>query len=81
MKATSPPTQFLDESKEKSQNADHFLLLVGKYNDIRKLDAEIIRECVECINVFQAKKVDKHRQQRIQIIYNYIDAVNLPDAE
>jgi DNA invertase Pin-like site-specific DNA recombinase len=73
--------QFLDDAKEKSLNADHFLALVRKYTDIRELDAEIIREFVERINVFQSEKVDGHRQQRIQIIYNCIGAVDLPDAE
>lgn len=73
--------QFLDDATEKSLNADHFLSLVRKYTDIRELDAEIIREFVERINVFQAEKVDGHRQQRIQIIYNCIGAVDLPDAE
>lgn len=73
--------RFLDDAKEKSLNADHFLALVRKYTDIRELDAEIIREFVERINVFQAEKVDGHRQQRIQIIYNCIGAVDLPDAE
>ena len=73
--------QFLDDAKERSLNADHFLALVRKYTDIRELDAEIIREFVERINVFQAEKVDGHRQQRIQIIYNCIGAVDLPDAE
>ena len=73
--------RFLDDAKEKSLNADHFLALVRKYTDIRELDAEIIREFVERINVFQAEKVDGHRQQRIQIIYNCIGAVDLPDVE
>ena len=62
-------------------HANHFLALVRKYTDIRELDAEIIREFVERINVFRAKKVDGHRQQRIQIIYNCIGAVDLPDAK
>lgn len=73
--------RFLDDAKEKSLNADHFLALVRKYTDIRELDAEIIREFVERINVFQAEKVDGHRQQRIQIIYNCIGAVDLSDIE
>ncbi|MDD6514873.1 MAG: recombinase family protein [bacterium] len=73
--------RFFDNAKEKSLNANHFLALVRKYTDIRELDAEIIREFVERINVFQAEKVDGHRQQRIQIIYNCIGAVDLPDAE
>lgn len=33
---------------------------------------------VERIIVFQAEKVDGHRQQRIQIVYNYIGALDIP---
>ena len=54
--------RFLDETKERSLNTDHFLALVRKYTDIRELDAEIIREFVEHINVFQAEKGGRHRQ-------------------
>lgn len=36
------------------------------------------REFVERIIVFQAEKVDGHRQQRIQIVYNYIGALDIP---
>lgn len=69
---------FLDEAKEKSHNTEYFLSLVRKYTDIKELDAEIIREFVERIIVFQAEKVDGHRQQRIQIVYNYIGALDIP---
>lgn len=55
-----------------------FLSFVRKYTDIKELDAEIIREFVERIIVFQAEKVDGHRQQRIQIVYNYIGALDIP---
>ena len=69
---------FIDQAKEKSLNAEHFLSLVRKYTDIKELDAEIIREFVEKIIVFKAEKIDGHRVQRIQIIYNCIGAVELP---
>ena len=69
---------FIDHAKEKSLNAEHFLSLVRKYTDIQELDAEIIREFVEKIIVFKAEKIDGHRVQRIQIIYNCIGAVELP---
>jgi len=52
--------------------------LVRKYTDIRDLDAEIIREFVERIIVYKAEKVDGHRVQRIQIVYNCIGVVELP---
>lgn len=70
--------QELDSAKEKSLNADNFLKLVRKYTDIQKLDAEIIREFVEKVIVFKAEKVNGCRQQRIQIIYNCIGAVEIP---
>lgn len=70
---------FLDEAKEKSLNTEYFLSLVRKYTDIKELDAEIIREFVERIIVFQAEKVDGHKQQRIQIVYNYIGALDVPN--
>lgn len=69
---------FIDHTKEKSLNAEYFLSLVRKYTDIKELDAEIIREFVEKIIVFKVEKIDGHRTQRIQIIYNCIGAVELP---
>lgn len=39
------------------------------------MDAEIIRELVEKVIVFKEEKVNGHRTQRIQIIYNCIGAV------
>lgn len=70
---------FINHAKEKSLNAEHFLSLVRKYTDIKELDAEIIREFVEKIIVYKAEKVDGHKTQRIQIIYNCIGAVALPE--
>lgn len=58
--------QFLDSAKEKSLNAEHFLLLVRKYTDIKELDAEIMRQFIEKIVVYKAKKVDGSRQQHIK---------------
>lgn len=72
---------FIDHTKEKSLNAEHFLSLVRKYTDIKELNAEIIREFVEKIIIFKAEKVDGHRTQRIQIIYNCIGAVELPSKQ
>jgi len=73
--------EFLDHAKEKSLNAEHFLSLVKKYADIKELDAEIIREFVEKIIVFNAEKVNGHKTQRIQIIYNCIGAIDVPNKQ
>ena len=52
-----------------------------KYTDIQELTGEIIREFVEKVIVFKAEKVDGHRQQRIQIIYNAIGVVEIPNEK
>ena len=57
-----------------------FLKLVRKYTDIKKLDAELIREFVEKIIVYKAETIDGHRTQKIQIVYNCIGAVNIPST-
>lgn len=69
----------MTRKKEDSLNAEHFLSLVKKYTDIRELDAEIIREFVEFIVVFKPERIDGQKCQRIQIIYNCIGAVELPN--
>lgn len=71
----------MDGAKQKAMNVEYFLSLVRKYTDIQALTGEIIREFVEKIIVFKAEKVDGHRQQRIQIIYNAIGAVEIPNEK
>lgn len=71
----------MDCAKQKAMNVEYFLSLVRKYTDIQELTGEIIREFVEKIIVFKAEKVDGHRQQRIQIIYNAIGAVEIPNEK
>ena len=71
----------MDGAKQKAMNVEYFLSLVRKYTDIQELTGEIIREFVEKTIVFKAEKVDGHRQQRIQIIYNAIGAVEIPNEK
>lgn len=60
-------------------NTDRFLALVRRYTDIRELDAEIIREFVEKIIVYKTERIDGHKVQRIQIRYNGIGYIELPN--
>ena len=73
--------QFLESTKEKSLNAEHFLSLVQKYTDIKELDAEIIRQFIEKIIVYKAEIVNGHRKQHIKVIFNCIGAVELPKPQ
>ena len=62
-------------------NVEYFLSLVRKYAGIQELTGEIIRKLVKKIIVFKAEKVDGYRQQRIQMIYNAIGAVEIPNEK
>lgn len=68
-------------AKDQALNTDNFLKLVKKYTEIKKLDAEIIREFVNKIIVFKAEKIDGKRQQKIRIYYNCIGAIDIPNKE
>lgn len=68
----------IHNARSKSLNAEVFIKLVRRYTDIQKLDAEILREFVEKVIVYQAEKIDGRRTQRVQIIYNCIGAVEIP---
>ncbi|MCD7862920.1 MAG: DUF4368 domain-containing protein, partial [Lachnospiraceae bacterium] len=67
--------------KESSANVDAFLSIVRKYTDIQKLTAEVIREFVEKIYVYQAEKVNGKRIQKVRIVWNCIGEFNIPAAE
>ncbi len=58
--------------KDDAMNMNQFLALVKKYTEVQELTAEIIREFVEKIYVYQAEKVDGHRVQRIKVVWNHI---------
>ena len=67
----------IQKQKERVLNTEHFLQLVRKYTDIQELDAEIIREFVNKVIVYNAEKVNGRRQQKIQIVYNCIGTIDL----
>ncbi|OQA71953.1 MAG: hypothetical protein BWY35_01800 [Firmicutes bacterium ADurb.Bin248] len=68
----------MTSEKESALGVDHFLALVRKYTDIKKLTAEIIREFVEKIYVYKAERIDGRRVQRIKIVYNCIGEFDPP---
>ena len=65
----------LAAEQETTGNVDRFLTLVRKYTDVQELNAEIIREFVEKVMVYQAEVVDGKRLQKIRIVWNCIGEV------
>lgn len=53
-------------------NVNSFVALARKHTDIRELSAEIVREFVERVEVFQPAQVGGRKVQRLRIVWNCI---------
>ncbi|MBR0278288.1 MAG: recombinase family protein [Clostridia bacterium] len=71
---------FIKCENENSNNADSFISIVKKHSEITELTAEIIREYVEKIYIYNAEKVDGRRVQMIKIVWNCIGDFVLPEG-
>lgn len=69
------------EQKEKSVNVDSFLSVVRKYLSFEKLDATILNAFIQKIIVHEADKSSGKRVQKIEIVYNFVGAIEIPEAE
>lgn len=55
--------------KENCINGNSFVALVRKHTDIQELNAEVIREFVERVEVFQPAQVGGRKVQRLRIVW------------
>lgn len=69
----------IDRSKERKDRIRDFMKLVDKYSNIKELTPEIIRSFVDRIIVHEKRKENGHYRQDVEIIYNFIGAVEFPD--
>ena len=69
----------IDSSKERRNRIRDFMKLVDKYSDIIELTPEIIRSFVDRIIIHEKRKENGHYRQDVEIIYNFIGAVEFPD--
>ena len=69
----------LEKRKEQQSRIRDFMKLVEKYSDIRELTPEIIRSFVDRIIVHEKRKENGHYGQEVEIVYNFIGAVEFPD--
>jgi DNA invertase Pin-like site-specific DNA recombinase len=64
--------------EEQSGNVEIFLALVRKYTDIQELNHTIVNEFIDKIIVYEPENKRKDRVQKIEIIFNGIGTVELP---
>ena len=69
------------EAVEKSkQSAGSFLRTVRRYTDITELTPNIVNELVEKIVVHQAQGTGKDRTQELEIHYNFVGVLEVPEV-
>ena len=69
----------LEKRKEQQSRIRDFMKLVEKYSDIQELTPELIRSFVDKIIVHEKRKENGHYRQEVEIVYNFIGAVEFPD--
>ena len=77
-KAQTLKAEIEKDKKEKDEILD-FLCLVEKYSSVEELTPEIIRSFVDKIIVHEKRKENGHYRQEVEIVYNFIGAVEIPD--
>jgi hypothetical protein len=66
---------------KRSGTAKEFLEIVKRYTQMKKLTPQILREFVEKIIVHHRQRIDGVDVQKVEIIYNCVGALKLPDKK
>ncbi len=62
-------------------NVDKFLGVIRKYTDIQELSPSIVNEFIDRIIVHEPEKARGNRIQQVEIIYNGIGAIEIPQNQ
>ena len=71
----------IEKSKRKSNDISKFVSLVDKYSDFEELTPEILRAFIDKVLIHKKEKIDGYYKHTIEIIYNFVGAVEIPDFD
>ncbi|MBQ0099519.1 MAG: recombinase family protein [Firmicutes bacterium] len=71
----------IEKAKNKFDNINRFMAVVKKYSDFEEITPEILRSFVDKVIIHEKVKVGKHYTHTIEIIYNCVGAIDLPDFD
>ena len=71
----------IEKSKRKSNDISKFVSLVDKYSDFKELTPEIMRAFIDKVLIYEKEKIDGYYKHTIEIIYNFVGAVEIPDFD
>ena len=71
----------IEKAQTKYDNIQKFMAIVKRYSDFEELTPEILRAFVDKIIIYEKQKVDGHIRHIIEIVYNFVEAIELPDFD
>ena len=71
----------IEHAKSKMDDITKFISLVDKYSDFEELTPEILRAFIDKVLIYEKQKVDGHYRHTIEIIYNFVGAIEIPDFD
>ena len=71
----------IEKAQTKYDNIQKFMAIVKRYSDFEELTPEILRAFVDKIIIYEKQKVGGHIRHTIEIVYNFVEAIELPDFD
>ena len=71
----------IEKNKSKTNNIVKFVSLVDKYSNFEELTPDILRAFIDKVLIYEKQKVDGRIRHTIEIIYNFVGAVEIPDFD
>ncbi len=71
----------LSSFEKDAENAEQFTELAKKYTDFSELTAPMINEFIDKIIVHAPEKIDGDRVQEVEIYFNFIGKIELPEEQ
>lgn len=72
----------MNAEQEESVNVDRFMELVDRYADFTELTTPMLNEFIDKVIVYERRKINRYQyDQQIEIYFNFIGKVTLPEEE
>ena len=71
----------IEKAKTQYDNINRFMAIVKQYSDFEEITPEILRAFVDKVIIHEKVKVDGRYVHTIEIIYNFVEAIDLPDFD
>ena len=68
----------IERAKEQNDNILDFMMLIHKYSSFEELTPEILRSFIDKVIVHEKTKIDGHYRQTLEIVYNFVGAIDKP---